>query len=249
MGLPPLESARLKIDRAEKHVRTLNQCVQRFLDRDPYPVTRHLEREGAEHVYRVHIRAETPGHFGTIVGDCLHNLRSALDSIVYDLSAPSVPTLTEQEERSIGFPIAFKPENYNGGSARFAPPAAQTEIERSQPYCRPPASEDHLWLLHDFNRVDKHRAVHVVPATSHGSQHTPYIGVEERFHPLGPFEDGTELARFIFPSPQPDMDVNFRPMFSVSLRDGPVPAVVELESMAQLVRHHVLPRFERFFNY
>src|SRR5215211_784589 len=141
----------------------LNQAVQRVLETNPYPVTRHLERDGAEHVYRVEKRVEPPPYLGTIVGDCFHNLRSALDSIVYDLSG-DVSALTDQELKGIGFPIALCPESYNGKGTELIPPCAQAEVERSQPYHGPVPEIESLWRINEFNRLDKHRAVQVVPA-------------------------------------------------------------------------------------
>ena len=77
---PPLTSARLKIHRAYNHLGTFDKHVKRFRETQPYVVTRELERDGAEHVYRVHVRGQPPLYLGTIVGDILHNVRSALDS-------------------------------------------------------------------------------------------------------------------------------------------------------------------------
>ena len=199
-----------------------------------------------EHVYSVQVCGKPPPYLGTIVGDVFHNLMSALDSIIYELSAPSVPTLTEGQRRSIGFPISLTEQKYDGSPAKYASKAAQTEIERSQPYCGDVPELDPLWTIREFNRIDKHRYVHVVPALSMGSQWIdPGIPHGERTHPIGPFVDGAELARFTFSDPQPEVDMQFRPMFDVTLPDRRFPAGSELRECIEHVRTTIISRFER----
>ncbi len=70
---------------------------------------------------------------------------------------------------------------------------------------------------------------------------------EETHHPLGPFEDGAELARFVFAQPRPDIDVEFLGMFNVSLSGRALPAGVDMRMMLERVRDSILPRFECFF--
>jgi hypothetical protein len=245
----PLGSARLKLSRAEKHLRGFNQCVQRFRETDPYRTTRHLEGDGAEHVYTVEIRSYPPPDLGAIVGDLLHNLRSALDSVVYDLSVAAKPALTEKERGSVGFPIALREKNFDMAKVRYAPRAAQAEVKCAQPYTGDKADMHPLWLLSRFNNVDKHRQVLVVPANTMGGSWQDSSLPErprESFHPLGPFEDGAELARFSFSEPQPEVDMDFAPMLNVSLDDRVLPASFDMEEMVACVRDTV-PRFERFF--
>ena len=51
-----------------------------------------------------------PIHFSTMIGDVLHNLRSALDCIACEMARRSVGRdLTEQEEHACEFPIRSKP--------------------------------------------------------------------------------------------------------------------------------------------
>jgi hypothetical protein len=245
----PLDSARLKIRRAEDHIRALNQCVQRFRKTDPYRVTRELERDGAEHVYTVAVRSQPPSYLGAIVGDFFHNVRSALDSIIYDVSLAAKPALTEKERNTIGFPIALREQNFDVAQIRFAPSAAQTEVKSAQPYKTSVPAQHPLWLIRGFNNIDKHRQVLLVPALSMGASWTDSSLPEqpvERFRPVGPFEDGAELARFIFTEPQPEVDMDFAPMFDVSLSQRVLPASFDMREMVDHVRDEVLPRFTRF---
>ncbi|MFN2488831.1 MAG: hypothetical protein ABR529_03650 [Actinomycetota bacterium] len=249
MSQHPLESAQLKIRRAEDHLRAFNECHQRFLDANPYRVTRELHRDGAEHVYTVEVRSRPPNYLSAIAGDFFHNLRSALDSVLYDVSVATKPALTAKERRTIGFPIALREENLDVAQMRYAPCAAQAEVKAAQPYQGEKADMHPLWLLRCFNNIDKHQQVVVVPAHAMGGSwrdsSLPDHPVES-FHPVGPFEDGAELARFTFSRPEPEVDMEFAPMLDVSLGDRVLPASFDMREVLTAVRDDVLPRFAPF---
>jgi len=243
-----LDSAALKLERAHEHVRTFSQHVQRWLEGKPYRVTRHLERDGAEHIYGIEVSSDPPPYLGTIVGDLAHNLMSALDSIAWDLSGDAIQMLSESDRRSIGFPIAEEAQRYNPRPIRFASPAAKAEVERSQPYHGEIPADEPLWMIRELNRIDKHRYVVAVPALTMGSQWIdPGVPYEEFTHPLGPLEDGAELARFRFGAPQPEVDMQFRPMIDVALGYR-LPAGYVLDRLVEHVEKTLIPRFAPFFS-
>ena len=67
-------------------------------------MTRQLENDGTEHVYKIQITDQPPRYLGTIIGDFFHNLCSALDSIVYDLSLKQTPGSLRSKKRRPAFP-------------------------------------------------------------------------------------------------------------------------------------------------
>ncbi|MEX2269207.1 MAG: hypothetical protein WEA75_11025 [Acidimicrobiia bacterium] len=46
-------------------------------------------------------------------------------------------------------------------------PNARTAIRKLQPFNRPDVARDPLWILHQLNNFDKHRALHVVFGWAH----------------------------------------------------------------------------------
>jgi hypothetical protein len=103
-----------------------------------------------------------------IVGDCIHNLRSALDHLVFQLAILK-GTGTEAAAKT-AFPIYLTAKSFkNFVDSRVAPfieRNALTEIERLQPYARGNAGEqDIIWVLSQLDIIDKHRllvvAVHM----------------------------------------------------------------------------------------
>jgi hypothetical protein len=99
-----------KLRRANTHLETLAQLVDEFAATEPYTLT----AEPGEGVvaYRLHTR-EAPAEISTVVGDILHNLRSALDSVAYALALHSRGELTEREEQVTAFPWSPSSSRYD----------------------------------------------------------------------------------------------------------------------------------------
>jgi hypothetical protein len=111
-----------------------------------------------------------------VVGDCVQNLRSSLDHLVFALAEKHSGPLSEEDARACQFPI-IRDETRKGqtgaGPSVFQnnvlprdikdlSPAAQTIIEM-QPYKLGTAYKTHfLWELGELSNTDKHRFVHVV---------------------------------------------------------------------------------------
>jgi hypothetical protein len=125
-----------------------------------------------------------------LIGDALHNMRSALDALAYALMLASGKPLTEQIRYRSEFPIFGDEDRATGkrgvGSVKFhevngkGSPArgsglskiegweagAQTAVERLQPYYRGSAFRtDPLWMLQDLDNVNKHRLLHPTVAS------------------------------------------------------------------------------------
>ena len=199
------------------------------------------------------VTAEMPPNdtLGVLIGDFLHNLRSCLDNLAYSLAASYTSPLPDDLADSSEFPI-FGDENRAGntsvGSAMFhhvtrsgdpVPgsglhkirgwhPDAQTTVEGLQPYYRGTAyREDLLWLLHDLDRIDKHRLLHTAVASSFGTLMEP--GASQNVRCIGPgfmrvfggaVETDTPIALIygLHPiDPGAEMHVEIRPAFDLGL--------------------------------
>ena len=89
MSIP--RSVFLKLERAKEHLETLAHVHDKFLATRPYEITRSIEASrqsgrGAEHRL-VWSRFEAPPEpMGLLIGDTIHNLRSALDHLAFELA-------------------------------------------------------------------------------------------------------------------------------------------------------------------
>jgi hypothetical protein len=75
-------SAWLKLNRAAWHLRVLDEEMIRFFSQDPTPVV--PDDRGDEVGLR--LRIPLPEEWALIVGDCLQNLRAALEHIAVELA-------------------------------------------------------------------------------------------------------------------------------------------------------------------
>lgn len=227
-----LEPPRLKIERAKKHIRDLEVAVKRFLDSNPYGLVPNEDTKAGKQPPRVSVREDPPDELSLIAGDAIHNLRSALDLLVWQLVLANGSTPHDRT----GFPMFRSKEAFEAGDMRpivGVSSTAEEAIKALKPY---PGGDDTLWSLHRLDIADKHRFLLIVglalrsvtmlmafPGATEG------IGLqidlnqkEDKFFPL---KDGAELfpeffdALALTPLPiQPD----FQLAFDVAFGEGAV---------------------------
>jgi hypothetical protein len=76
----------LKLYRALQHIERLEVEVERWLGGYPYSLTVEFDPERSENCIWINPLRKPPIEFSLIIGERLHNLRSALDSLVYALA-------------------------------------------------------------------------------------------------------------------------------------------------------------------
>lgn len=178
----PLDGPRLKLRRAESEIRRLRQTEESFqLEADYKLVKAELNSKTGNYAYRVTIGRQPEVEWGVYIGEIAHNLRSALDGLVYQLVLLNggVPTFSTQ------FPIfrIGRTKKRRGASKRLIPhfeaggrrmlhgvsKKHQLIIEKLQP-CRRnrrcsiygSGRDSALYVLGELNNADKHRLLQVV---------------------------------------------------------------------------------------
>jgi hypothetical protein len=202
----------MKLIRADEHLKALNNEVAAFLQIRPYEVVTKKDIPAGNLCAQVIYQHAPPDLLLMLIGDVLHNLRSALDHLAWSLAGTRADSSTE-------FPIfvdgtRFRATdghgNPNWGSGLHKmhdmPTPAQNIIESLQPYKGVhglPESEP-LWLLQQLGIEDKHRTLNLVAAgvdvrldVSTGSH--PASGLTGRTGYL-PLEDGAEIYRIPLPA-------------------------------------------------
>lgn len=261
-----LQAVHLKLERAQEHLVALDNEVTSWLEGEPYSISRERGAEGMEYVFRVNVRQTPPLAWSTIIGDCLQNMRSALDHLVWQLALSHTgSSLPANIAGNSGFPIFRDRSDFASKSPRMIrgiSPHAQTIIEQLQPYHDASPQWDNLWILTYLARVDRHRVLHPVGAVSTMTSWTVYpadaAGLPEL--EFGPFEDGAVVARFIVREPSPEMNVNLQPTFAIAFgkgtwdesiygKDAAVlsPASDILRDILNHIHNRVLPLFTPFF--
>jgi hypothetical protein len=177
-----LESSLAKIDRAKKHIVELDAAIDTFLKADLNKVGTKRDPQSREPVYYLVSVADIPVEVAAITGDIIHNLRSALDHLAYQLvfmntNGLGIPgKLNRDPFRNVYFPIGDCEERYITAKASREVKAmgqkALDAIDSIKPY---KGGEDLLWQLHKLDNTDKHRLVITVSSGLEGLDNAPIL--------------------------------------------------------------------------
>ncbi|CAM5778851.1 hypothetical protein [Cellulomonas persica] len=161
-GVPSSTWPNVKVARAAQHLSELQARIGLWFATSPFYGDAVVADDRLSWSMRLHVLSPPPlDEWGAYVGDCVHNLRSALDAAVWDLATsggrePSSPTW-------ISFPIVTTAERWRGVPERNLdglPADAIERIWRIQPFQRPAAEQpgDALAILQRLDNDDKHRS-------------------------------------------------------------------------------------------
>lgn len=153
-----------KFNRSKQQFDVLRSEIKEFLEQDPRPhySRGYFDPEAWEWIERFQVREPPPLRFGVILGDCLHNLRSALDLLICQLTLLDGGTVADCETTQ--YPIASKSEEQFEGTADYRIPMLSKRhramVKQSQPYrAGEDASTHPLLVLAELSNADKHRVL------------------------------------------------------------------------------------------
>jgi hypothetical protein len=203
-----LDGCRAKLDWAEKHLDALSAEMKTWFEGDSYTLRTEFDEPDESSVVFFEPIKEIPIHWGLALGDVVHNARSALDHLVYQLVllANSVPHDAHQ------FPVLDQPEDWKRrvqkppkgrrGLLDFIDPTHVATIQGLQPYV-PATGLPRLKVLREFSNTDKHRVIHAArgvftedPGITSQLRIPMTITDVRTFTPGTPIEGGAEIARF-----------------------------------------------------
>lgn len=159
----------LKVKRAQEHLEDIERYAGSYADSHPYetvPVKQAKRKEGTWR-YRLRFIEQPDPWIAILLGDFVHNLRSALDHVV-------VASVPKKHQFRAGFPIAERdpwrkvgrrfternPEVRKSflGKINGLSPEAQAFVKSCQPYHRPDRSHENIsFIISSLENADKHR--------------------------------------------------------------------------------------------
>ncbi len=184
---------------------------------------------------------EVPAHWATLIGDAVHNMRSGLDHLVWQLAILNLggrrlPKRTE-------FPVCDSPsawlDRITKDKVRDLSPWHRAMIKARQPYqgldpVREVGPFSALGFLNGLSRLDKHRAPPLVRAAIDPLSTNVQVGggygvdsVQPSWY-IGPaLEVGAELIRLELTNATPDVSVEVEYQFTTKIHfnDGNGPRV------------------------
>lgn len=102
-----------KADRAQEHINSLRILLDEFHAQQPYTLVPEATNIPGRLAYRLRHRIPIPVTIYTTIGDVLHNLRSALESLAYEVARRSHDgPLTPTQERDSTFPICTSADGF-----------------------------------------------------------------------------------------------------------------------------------------
>jgi hypothetical protein len=146
----------LKLQQAGVHFKKLKQAIDTYRYDGSFHVEQARREDANAFDFTLRISEPPPiDEWSLIVGDCVHNMRAALDQLAWQLD--SAPTTGPGGS---AFPIyTKKPESWPTPTVARMPAAAQPIIEALQPYNEPTSDRikrHPLATLHALDISDKH---------------------------------------------------------------------------------------------
>jgi len=147
----------VKLIRAREVLDELRVDVRAFVESRPYELT---QREaGGVVTYELRLVESPPQRLSVIAGEIAHDLRSALDHLAWH----AIEANGERPSRDTAFPIQREAdESAFARQTRGMSNRVVAAVRDTQPFSNATPGRDPLLRLHDFNRFDKHRLLHVV---------------------------------------------------------------------------------------
>jgi hypothetical protein len=247
-----LESARRKLNRAEKHLHELVDAYRAYAKDNPYLAIAELNDEAQMTGKAGFLIPDAPDDLSDLIGDCVTNLRAALDHLVYQLVKRDTGAF---DPTGTGFPIYTSVADYrkwlsgSGTKRKKRPkewrlrPYRRAAIRKLQPYQRRDNPDAHpLAVLNRLANRDKHRIFHsVFPNLPPGTlvvEHPGFGSLTVEFtEVLRPVVKGDAKVRFeetdwIRFKPQVDVNGNFLPY--IAFEDG-LPILETLYALGSFV--------------
>jgi hypothetical protein len=176
----------VKLARAREHLNQLGSRVDAWVSTHPFGTEQEVSEDRLRWSLRLSVSHPPPIlEWSVHVGDCVHNLRSALDAAVWEFAtldgaAPSRP-------RDVQFPIVRNEASWNAEAQRRLQTTPSAVIERIrvvQPFMRPPGEQaaDPLVLLQYLSNLDKHQsAIRMSIPVDQMKTGTEYFGINFGF--------------------------------------------------------------------
>jgi hypothetical protein len=206
----------LKVERAEDHLDEVKAKMAAYAARNPFRATRVRQPRGQRHIwlYRLEMTEKPDPMIPVIIGECLYDLRSALDHL-------AVAMAPRNRKASAAFPVEWTDPWQKDADGSFVygeerrrsftskikgmPDEAVALVRNAQPYQRKNSELETLGLISRLENADKHRELIVVGHGVADARSVVAVGGETIKQETGGFRpDGAEIAKFGFSARVPD---------------------------------------------
>lgn len=155
MDTPFFANAKLKVKRADQHISNLNEMLNSILKTDFYGFVVEKDENTDKNSLHFLLKPSLSEDTGLIMGDAIHNLRSALDNLWWEL----VDRYGGICDQNTFFPITKTEKNFektikDRGIESLSSDIAGLLRKNIKPYR---GGNDPLYALNELNNINKHR--------------------------------------------------------------------------------------------
>ena len=240
--MKPFRDARLRLNRAREHAETLADTWNEIPTGDFFRVRAKVDSTGAGKVFLSQVKP-LPEEFSLLLGEMLYQLRSALDSCIYQAAIYTTTQDPPPKESALEFPLTSDKDEFPKLAKRrlsIFTQDIQDGIERVQPFNMPISLPPEqmvvninrsLGILNDLARKDRHRRLHVAgcwPMKLHPTFLLPskVTLVDIKTMEPGLLNEANELATFQlkgFVRGMRPIEVNPNLVTTIGLNEPPLP--------------------------
>ncbi len=152
-----LDNVRRKITHAKLHLERVNAEAARYHKANDNQFVPEANNSTNQPTFRVRPKLPIPDEIALFVGDCLQNLRTSLDYLIWELILAAGNTPGKKNQ----FPVCLAPKAFQdaqaAGRLQGVDPAAVALIESIQPYHDGKPDATCLAILDVLTNINKHR--------------------------------------------------------------------------------------------
>ena len=248
-----MDTFRLRVKRARQNVSSFDRISRNFFKPPPYEMITEREPRIENDFFTINIQPTkfTPRSLGFIFAECIHNLRSVVDNVIWQLGQ------NHGTPEGISFPVTFHPNVFSArlndgvNNLSLLPHDALTLIEQLQPYHLDNPHDHPLWILSRLWNNDKHRTAVMVAAISNETLINIDPVATITISGPQPLDRDFQLTGIaVLQNIEIDVQVQFAHEIILEI-DGPVAgganARALLLELHNFVRDEVVNKFEPFF--
>lgn len=255
----------LKVERAGQHLDEVMAVLAAYASRNPFRAVRVRQPKSQRHIwlYRLEMTEEPDPMIAVIIGECLYDLRSALDHLAVAMAPrkrkanaafPVETTDPWERNEAGGFVYGDERRQSFFSKVKEMPAEAVEMIIHAQPYQRENSELETLSLISRLENADKHRSLIAVGRGVRDARSVVMVAgeaIEQRA--AGYRENGAEIAKFGFRDRTPDeseVTVEVSGTATVAIKvagtDGYFVMPETLEILIGWMRDSVIPVFAPF---
>lgn len=148
----PFYSTRLKVERANHHIRDLERQLTDYSNSHPHVITIKEDPYTKRFLIYVNFPDKPPPEMALTIGDAIHNLRTALDHMMWEMIGRDHGS----QHNNLYFPMGNNRVNFEATCQGIITPSQNIRDTLKRLEAFPSGKGDSLYTIHLLDRAEKH---------------------------------------------------------------------------------------------